>query len=141
MSRTADRGIAMAKKSEKTRILVVEDDPVMLGLLKATLESAGYSIEVAADGDEGLKKVECAGGARPDLVILDVVMPKMDGYAVARKIKGNPAYADTPIIMLTAKEQPLDKVTGLVDSEADYYLTKPVNMDDLLTHVMKLMGK
>ena len=125
----------------KPNVLIVDDDPMIVQFLKVNLEAEDYNVDVAYDGEEALSKVFNKGSNRPDLVILDLMLPKVDGYKVAREIRKKKAISDIPIIMLTAKDQPLDKIEGLIGSDADYYLTKPVNIGDLLIHVYKALSK
>lgn len=126
---------------EKYNILIVDDDPKIVEFLRVNLAAEDYKVDVAYDGEQALEKVWNCGSNRPDLVILDLMLPKLDGYAVARQIKAKKAIKDIPIIMLTAKNKPLDKVEGLIVSEADYYLTKPVDINDLLVYVFKILSK
>jgi two-component system alkaline phosphatase synthesis response regulator PhoP len=124
----------------KKRILVVDDEENIVELIKVNLEASGYLVDAAYDGEEAISKVCNMGMDRPDLVILDVKLPKIDGFEVARQIKRNAGSENIPIIMLTAKGQPLDKITGLVDCQVDDYLVKPVDINDLLVRVMKKIG-
>ncbi len=112
-------------------ILVVDDDPDIARFVEVNLRSAGYDVAVAADGEEALEK---AGGLRPDLVLLDVMMPRIDGFEVAQRLRKNPQTANTSIIMLTAKALSADKVTGL-QSGADDYIIKPFDPIELLARV------
>src|SRR5881409_2411549 len=112
-------------------ILVVDDDPDIARFVEVNLRSAGYDVAVAADGEEALEK---AGELRPDLVLLDVMMPRIDGFEVAQRLRKNPQTANTSIIMLTAKELSADKVTGL-QSGADDYIIKPFDPIELLARV------
>ena len=109
-------------------ILVVDDDPDIARFVEVNLRSAGYDVAVAADGEEALEK---AGELRPDLVLLDVMMPRIDGFEVAQRLRKNPQTANTSIIMLTAKALSADKVTGL-QSGADDYIIKPFDPIELL---------
>jgi CheY-like chemotaxis protein len=90
-------------------ILVIEDDPDQRRLMERTLATAGHRILTASDGQTG---VETALAILPKLIILDVMMPKMNGYQAARALKQNPATAEIPILMVTAKQEPADKLTG-----------------------------
>jgi len=110
-------------------------------LISVNLKSGGYEVDTAYDGESALEKIWNKGIDRPDLIILDLILPKLDGYKVARKIKEKKEISDIPIIMLTGKDQPLDKIEGLIGSDADYYLTKPMNIDDLMIYVMKALSK
>ena len=112
-------------------ILVVDDDPDIARFVEVNLRSAGYDVTVAADGEEALDK---AAELRPDLVLLDVMMPRIDGFEVAQRLRKNPQTANTSIIMLTAKALSADKVTGL-QSGADDYIIKPFDPIELLARV------
>ena len=111
------------------RILVVEDDPAILTGLRDLLESEGYAVETARDGVAALERFRAA---RPDLVLLDVMIPKMSGYDVCRAIRAEDRA--TPVVMLTAKGEEIDKVVGL-EIGADDYVTKPFSLRELLARV------
>jgi DNA-binding response OmpR family regulator len=117
------------------RILVVEDDPKILKLLSSDLELEGYSVFTAKDGEEGLER---ARKQKPDLMILDVMMPKMNGYDVCRSLRKD--GSDVPIILLTAKGQESEKVVGL-DLGADDYVTKPFGGMELMARVKALLRR
>ena len=112
-------------------ILVVDDDPDIARFVEVNLRSAGYDVSVASDGEEALEK---AGQLRPDLVLLDVMMPRIDGFEVAQRLRRNPQTANTSIIMLTAKALSTDKVLGLT-AGADDYIIKPFDPIELLARV------
>jgi diguanylate cyclase (GGDEF)-like protein len=112
-------------------ILVVDDDPDIARFVEVNLRSAGYDVAVAGDGEEALER---AAELRPDLVLLDVMMPRIDGFEVAQRLRKNPQTANTSIIMLTAKALSADKVTGL-QSGADDYIIKPFDPIELLARV------
>jgi diguanylate cyclase (GGDEF)-like protein len=112
-------------------ILVVDDDPDIARFVEVNLRSAGYDVSVAGDGQEALDR---AADLRPDLVLLDVMMPRLDGFEVAQRLRKNPQTANTSIIMLTAKALSSDKVTGL-QSGADDYIIKPFDPIELLARV------
>jgi diguanylate cyclase (GGDEF)-like protein len=112
-------------------ILVVDDDPDIARFVEVNLRSAGYDVSVASDGVEALEK---AGTLRPDLVLLDVMMPLIDGFEVAQRLRRNPQTASTSIIMLTAKALSTDKVLGLT-AGADDYIIKPFDPIELLARV------
>jgi diguanylate cyclase (GGDEF)-like protein len=112
-------------------ILVVDDDPDIARFVEVNLRSAGYDVSVAGDGEEALER---AADIRPDLVLLDVMMPRLDGFEVAQRLRKNPQTANTSIIMLTAKALSSDKVTGL-QSGADDYIIKPFDPIELLARV------
>ncbi len=117
------------------RILVVDDEPHIRRILKFTLEKAGYQVYVAADGDEGLRM---AGQTQPSLVLLDVMMPGMDGYEVCRRMRQDFALSQIPIIMLSARGDQEDKVAGL-EYGANDYLVKPYSTDELLLRVRNVL--
>ena len=112
-------------------ILVVDDDPDIARFVEVNLRSAGYDVSVASDGEEAL---ESAAEMRPDLVLLDVMMPRIDGFEVAQRLRRNPQTANTSIIMLTAKALSTDKVLGLT-AGADDYIIKPFDPIELLARV------
>ena len=117
-------------------VLVVDDDPVIQGLLRVNFEMEGYEVIVAGDGVEGLER---ARSERPAVVILDVMMPRMDGLEVARQLKGDPATAPIPIVLLSAKAQQIDVRAGDA-AGADVYVTKPFDPLDLLRRVEALIA-
>ncbi|MGC8857177.1 MAG: response regulator [Anaerolineae bacterium] len=119
------------------KILIVDDDLDTLRLVGLMLQRQGYRIVAAANGEQGLAK---ALEERPDLILLDVMMPDMDGYEVARRLRKNPVTASTPILMFTAKSQIDDKVTGF-EAGADDYLTKPTHPSELQAHVKALLTR
>ncbi len=112
-------------------ILVVDDDPDIARFVEVNLRSAGYEVAVAGDGEEALQR---ASEMRPDLVLLDVMMPRIDGFEVAQRLRRNPQTANTSIIMLTAKALSTDKVLGLT-AGADDYIIKPFDPIELLARV------
>jgi CheY-like chemotaxis protein/MinD-like ATPase involved in chromosome partitioning or flagellar assembly len=122
----------MAKK-----ILIIDDDLDTLRLVGTMLQRQGYQIAVASSGEQGLVQ---AANESPDLVLVDVMMPEMDGYEVTRRLRSNPQTADIPILMFTAKTQLDDKVTGF-ESGADDYLTKPTHPAELQAHVKALLAR
>lgn len=113
------------------RILVVDDSPTQLRLATMPLVEKGYTVLTATNGEEGLNK---ALAEKPDLIVLDVVMPVMDGFQACRKIKAAPETQNTPVIMLTTKSQKADEFWGKRQG-ADVYLTKPFEPEDLLAAV------
>jgi DNA-binding response OmpR family regulator len=115
-------------------ILAVDDEPHVLKLLKANLEPSGYKILTAADGEQALQIVE---NELPDLVILDLMLPKMDGYAVCRQIR---EFSAVPIIMLTARSAEVDLIHGF-EVGADDYLTKPFSVTELLMRVQAVLRR
>jgi len=121
--------------SSQARILVVDDEPKNRELIRDTLEVRGYAIEAAASGTEALV---CIAAAPPDVVLLDVSMPGMDGLEVCRQLKGDPVTASLPVIMVTAHTDRRDRLAG-IEAGADDYLTKPVDLQDLLLRVRNVV--
>ncbi|HRQ24102.1 MAG TPA: response regulator [Anaerolineales bacterium] len=119
------------------RILIVDDDTDTLRLVGLMLQRQGYQTIAASNGMQGLGM---ALEERPDLILLDVMMPDMDGYEVTRRLRGNPATAEIPILMFTAKIQIDDKVMGF-EVGADDYLTKPTHPTELQAHVKALLAR
>lgn len=119
---------------QNIRILVVDDDPEIVSVVRRGLAYEGYAVDTASDGREALAK---AREKEPDLVILDIMMPGIDGIEVAKRLRQG---GDVPIIMLTAKGTVADKVTGL-ESGADDYLVKPFAFDELLARVKALLRR
>jgi two-component system, cell cycle response regulator len=117
------------------RILVVDDHPDNLEIINARLSSRGFVIETASNGQEALEKVRASP---PHLILLDVMMPLMDGYEVSRRIKNDASFPFIPIILVTARDSTADKVEGL-DAGADDYLTKPVNFPELEARVRSML--
>lgn len=117
------------------KILIVDDDIDTLKLVGIMLQRQGYQIMAANNGKKALRMVE---EDAPDLILLDVMMPEMDGFEVARRLRANPKTANIPILMFTAKSQVDDKLAGF-DAGADDYLTKPAHPAELLARVKKLL--
>lgn len=128
--------------SEPTKILIVDDDPVLVKATTAVLESASYRVVAAYDGEEGLAKV---ASEKPDLIILDVIMPNKDGFVVCEELKADPNYADIPVIMLTSFAEKRGETSIPVSAgltlEAEDYIDKPVKPDELLFRVARLLKK
>jgi DNA-binding response OmpR family regulator len=116
------------------KILVVEDEAQIVRLVRAYLEQAGFAVSVARDGEEGLLRFR---QERPDLVILDLMLPKMDGLDLCRAMR---KIADTPIIMLTARSEEADKLIGL-ELGADDYITKPFSPRELVARVRVVLRR
>lgn len=112
----------------ENKIIVVDDEKAIVDIIKFNLEKEGYSVITAYDGEEGLKMIE---EENPDMAILDVMMPKKDGFQVLKELRVN---NELPVIMLTAKEEEVDKVLGL-ELGADDYITKPFSMRELMARV------
>ena len=118
------------------KILIVDDKREVVELVTATLEGEGYQIICASDGGEALGKI---GKEKPDLVLLDIIMPTMDGLEVLAKVKNDPQTKGIPIIMLTAKGQKLDKDKG-IRLGAEDYIIKPFSPSHLLTKIEEIMA-
>lgn len=119
--------------SEKKKILLIDDDPDFVEAVKVIVENGGYDVKVAYDGEEGL---EAVAAEKPDLIVLDVMMPVMNGHECCAKLKADPATAKIPVILLTAVA---DRVTtstythrDMLESEAEDYMPKPVEPKELL---------
>jgi DNA-binding response OmpR family regulator len=117
-----------------TKVLVVDDDPVILRLLRVNFEMEGYEVATATDGVEGLA---AARADRPDVIVSDIMMPNLDGLGFAAALKADPAMAAIPIVLLSAKAQNADVDAGL--DVADDYVTKPFDPLELLDRVAALL--
>ena len=117
------------------KVLVVDDYPANVKLLEVNLQASGYETAAAYDGEEALRKVE---SERPDLILLDVMLPKIDGFEVCRRLRANEATAVIPIIMITALKDTEDRIRGL-DAGADDFLSKPFDRGELLARVRGLL--
>lgn len=119
----------------KKKILAVDDEPNILMSIEFILDMEGYEVHTARDGEEAL---EVAGRVRPDLILLDISMPRKDGYEVCRIIRGCDELAGTKVVMLTAKGQALERKKGL-EVGADEYITKPFNAAELLEKIRAMI--
>jgi len=122
---------------DRKRILVVDDEEDILNVLRFRLEANNYEVLVASDGQEGLNK---ARSEKPDLMILDLMLPKIDGYKVCRMLKFDEAYKAIPIIIFTARAQKQDEELGM-EMGADAYISKPFEPEILLGKIKELLGK
>jgi len=122
---------------ESRKILIVDDEPDVASLLNLMLKSKGYETIIAGDGQEALEK---ARHEKPDLIVLDIMLPRLDGYKVARMLKFDEKFSHIPIIMVTAKIQEKDKKTGL-EMGADAYVTKPFDTAMLLEKINEVLAK
>jgi DNA-binding response OmpR family regulator len=118
----------------RIRVLVVDDEPMMVGFLRTGLRYEGFEVSSARDGEEAL---EVAARVRPDLVVLDVKMPGLDGFQVCRRLRADP---DLGIIMLTARDEVSDRIEGL-EGGADDYLVKPFDFDELLSRMRAVLRR
>ncbi len=118
-------------------ILCIEDEPDMIELIRLILEPRGYKVSGALGGKEGL---EILKDDYPDLILLDLMMPDMDGWDVYKQMKADPALANIPVIVVTAKAQSIDKVLGLHIAKVEDYVTKPFSPDDLVASISRVLG-
>ena len=121
----------MAKK-----ILVVDDSPTEMNLIMASLKDKGYDLITAVDGEEALEKAQAE---QPDLIVLDIILPKKNGFQVCRQLKTTPATKDIKILMLSSKSQDTDRFWGLKQG-ADEYMTKPFEESEFLSNIGKFVN-
>ena len=125
--------------SEKKRILVVDDEPDFCAIVQNQLEKEGFEVEIAYDGIEGLEKVHANP---PDAIVLDVMMPEMDGYEVCRKLKGDEKCADIPVVLLTAVASHVTSTRYThregMSTEADDYIAKPASAEEIAESIKPL---
>jgi len=121
----------------KSRILIVDDEPETVEIVEFNLKQAGFGVVSASDGDEALKKAKTS---EPALIVLDLMLPEIDGTEVCKILRRDPVTANIPVIMLTAKATELDRVLGL-ELGADDYLTKPFSPRELVLRVKKLLER
>src|SRR5512139_3178048 len=121
----------------KGRVLVVDDEIYIVHILDFSLGMEGYEVITALDGEAALEKVN---SERPDLIVLDIMMPKLDGYEVCKAIKGNAETAHIPVILLSAKGRNVDQKMGF-DVGADDYITKPFSPRKLVERINQLLGQ
>ncbi|MBU4198353.1 MAG: response regulator [Verrucomicrobia bacterium] len=119
------------------KILLIEDEPEFRMALRMRLEANGYEVIEAEDGVAGL---DLARNRNPDLIILDIMLPKMDGYKVARLLKFDEKHRNIPIVMLTARSQQSDRETGM-SVGGDAYMTKPFKPQEMLETIAKLLAE
>lgn len=118
-------------------VLIVDDEPNIVMSLEFLLKKQGYDVRVASDGDKAISAIE---ENVPDLVLLDLMMPKRDGFDVCQKIRSNPEWNSVRIVMLTAKGRDVEKEKGLALG-ADDYITKPFSTREVISRVAELLGK
>ncbi len=119
------------------RVVCIEDEPEMIDLVRLILGRRGFEVIGAHGGLEGLAMV---ASEKPDLVLLDLMMPDMDGWEVYQRMKSDEALRDIPVVVVTAKAQSIDKVLGLHIAKVDDYITKPFGPQELLESVEKILG-
>ena len=118
------------------KILVVEDDADLLVMIKTMLQSVG-EVTLARDGQDALDLLK--NGFKPDVIVTDLMMPRMDGLTLAKTLKGDPNVGNIPLVMLTAKSGPMDMITG-INAGARHYVTKPFKAADLIDKVKKALN-
>jgi DNA-binding response OmpR family regulator len=117
-----------------TKILIIDDEPDAVDMMRDFLAARGYTIVAAYDGEEGLKKFD---SEKPDLVICDIRMPKKDGFQFLQELRASRKWV--PVIIITALTEPVNILKGY-DFEADYYITKPINLEDVLKAVQLMLS-
>jgi two-component system response regulator VicR len=122
---------------ERKKILCIEDEPEMIDLIKLILERRGFEVLGAVGGKEGLEVIR---RELPDLILLDLMMPEIDGWEVFRQMKADEQLKDIPVIVVTAKAQSIDKVLGLHIAKVDDYVTKPFGPQELLKSINKVLA-
>jgi two-component system response regulator VicR len=122
---------------EKKRVLCIEDEQEMIDLIKLILERRGFEVLGAVGGKEGLEVIR---REKPDLILLDLMMPEVDGWEVYRQMKADEQVKDIPVIVVTAKAQSIDKVLGLHIAKVDDYVTKPFGPQELLKSINKVLA-
>jgi two-component system, OmpR family, alkaline phosphatase synthesis response regulator PhoP len=121
----------------KGKVLVVDDEIYIVHILDFSLGMEGYEVITALDGEQALERMKAE---KPDLVVLDIMMPKLDGYEVCKAIKSNPTTKQTPVILLSAKGRNVDQKLGF-DVGADDYITKPFSPRKLVERINQLLGQ
>ncbi len=130
-----EQDVESVNPKRQTRVLVVDDDEDGLYILKLLLTKMKYEVHTARDGEEALQKAEALV---PDIILLDVMMPKLNGFEVCKRVKASPEGMYIPIILLTAKSELMSKIEGL-DCGADEYLTKPYDMSELTARIRSML--
>jgi DNA-binding response OmpR family regulator len=123
--------------SDPKRVVCIEDEPEMIDLVRLILGRKGFNVIGANGGIEGLETVR---REQPDLVLLDLMMPDMDGWEVYQQMKADSVLREIPVVVVTAKAQSIDKVLGLHIAKVDDYITKPFGPQELLESVEKIIG-
>ena len=119
----------------RARVLVVDDEADLVRILQFGLEAIGYQVETASDGQEALKK---ARETKPDIILLDLMLPKLDGYKVCRLLKFDERYKNIPIIILSARTQEGDQLLAM-EMGANRFITKPYDFAEVLSHIETLL--
>jgi PleD family two-component response regulator len=132
---TAATRSAVLGEARPPRVLIVDDNPQNADLMEAYLSSRDYELRTASDGEQTLHEV---ASWQPDLVLLDIMMPKMSGFEVCKRLRADPATRDIAVLMVTALDQPAD-IERAVDAGTDDFLSKPINKSELLLRVRALL--
>jgi two-component system alkaline phosphatase synthesis response regulator PhoP len=126
----------------KKRILVVDDEPDFCSIVQVNLEKEGFEVELAYSGVEGLEKVQASP---PDAIVLDIMMPEMDGYEVCKQLKADEKYADIPVILLTAVASHVTSTRYShrdgMSTEADDYIAKPASAEEITESIKRLLSE
>ena len=125
----------MNQSQPRARVLVVDDEADLVRILQFGLQSIGYQVETASDGQEALKK---ARETKPDIILLDLMLPKLDGYKVCRLLKFDERYKNIPIIILSARTQEGDQLLAM-EMGANRFITKPYDFAEVLSHIEVLL--
>lgn len=123
--------------TDTRKVVCIEDDPEIIELIRFILDRKGYEFVGVLGGREGLETIR---RAKPDLVLLDLMMPDMDGWEVYKQMKADPNLHDIPVIVVTADGQPITKVLGLHIAKVDDFITKPFGPQDLVRSIEKILG-
>jgi len=134
---SAEKPIQPSGQATGRKIVVADDDPIVLKFLAALLTDAGYVVATAEDGEKALQRIR---EASPDLVIMDLVMPYHDGFEITRALRSSPATREIPVIILSMKDKESD-VLRCFELGADDYIRKPFNALELLARVRKILGR
>jgi PleD family two-component response regulator len=124
-----------AGEARPPRVLIADDNPQGAELMEAYLGDAGYELRTAADGEQTLQQV---AAWQPDVILLDIMMPRLSGFEVCKRLRADPATRDIGVLMVTALDQPSD-VERAIEAGTDEFITKPINKNDLLLRVRSLL--
>ncbi len=124
--------------NEHIRVVCVEDEPEMIDLIRLILSRKGYEVFGANGGVEALKVIK---EVKPHLILLDLMMPDVDGWEVYQQLKATPEVSDTPVIVVTAKAQSIDKVLGLHIAKVDDYISKPFSPQELIDSISQVLSR
>src|SRR5947207_2985098 len=125
------------KQTPLLKVLVIDDEENIIEFIRLGLRYEGFHVESASDGEQG---ITAAQRINPDLIILDIMLPGIDGLEVCRRLRANPITREIPVLMLTAKDDVRDRITGL-RTGADDYLTKPFDFDELLERIRAILRR